>query len=68
MRQSAVVLKGVCRTYGEVFKRRLAGSVAVLIAAWNSFVPLLNRVIFNVLKYKAHLSAFLNAYALQNSF
>ena len=41
---------------GEAFKRRLAHSVAVLIAAWNNFVPLLKRDIANVLKFKAHLN------------
>ena len=40
---------------GEAFKRRLAPSVAVLIAAWNNFVVLLKGVITKVLKYVAHL-------------
>ena len=40
--------KGVRRTVGEAFKRRLSCSVGALIAALNNFVPLLKRAIAEI--------------------
>ena len=40
---------------GETFKRRLVHGVALIIMAWNNFVPLLKSFITDVLKYKARL-------------
>ena len=48
----------------EALKRRLARSVAVLIAAWNNFVTLLKHFIADVLKCKGCLKQNLNVYAL----
>ena len=56
--------KWVCHTGEEAFKRRLVLSVAVAIAAVNNFVLLLKSFITNVLKCKARLKQYLNAYPL----
>ena len=42
---------------GKTFKRRLVRGVALIIMAYDNFVPLLKSFIANVLKFKASLKA-----------
>ena len=45
----------MCHKDGKAFKRRLVHSVALIIMAYNNFVPLFKSFIANVLKCKACL-------------